>query len=83
MAPRSAPITRRTAVPAAAWPDDRQDLHNTAVDEQVAGTGGCGRLHVQTGRTCTLRYRHPGSCGFVARDQVEASLAARRAPAGW
>ena len=83
MSPLSPSTTPMPVIPTAVSPDDRQELHNTAVDEEVARTGACAHLHVQTGRTCTLRYRHAGSCEFVPRDQVESSLAARRAPDGW
>jgi len=71
--PRTTAAT--TAEPTAVPPDGRQELHNTAVDESVAATGACAQLHVQTGRTCTLKNRHSGSCDFVARDRVQASLA--------
>lgn len=59
---------------APADPDDRQDLHNASVAEEVADAGGCGQVHLATGRTCTLEQGHDGSCSFVAPDQVEGSL---------
>ena len=34
--------------------DDRQDLHNASVSEEAAAAGGCGQVHLPTGRTCTL-----------------------------
>jgi hypothetical protein len=54
--------------------DDRQELHNVSVDEEVAGTGACAQVHVPTGRTCTLRHHHQGSCDFVPRERVQESL---------
>ena len=54
--------------------DDRQDLHNASVDEEVADAGGCGQVHLATGRTCTLEQGHGGSCSFLAPDQAEGSL---------
>jgi hypothetical protein len=60
-------------------PDERQDLHNPAVDEDVARHGACGEVHLQTGRTCTLEAGHAGSCDFVARNEVAESLGAEGA----
>jgi hypothetical protein len=54
--------------------DDRQDLHNASVSEEAADAGGCGQVHLPTGRTCTLEVGHDGSCRFVPPDQVEESL---------
>ena len=54
--------------------DDRQDLHNAAVSEEAAAAGGCGQVHLPTGRTCTLEVGHAASCGFVSPDQVEEAL---------
>jgi hypothetical protein len=83
MDPRPVTTAATTAERAAVPPRDRLELHNTAVDESVAAAGACAQLHVQTGRTCTLKHHHSGSCDFVARDRVGASLAARRASGGW
>jgi hypothetical protein len=49
-------------------PGDRPDLHNVSVDEQVARSGGCGQVHLPSGRTCTLDREHAGSCLFVPHD---------------
>jgi hypothetical protein len=57
-----------------AQPDHRQELHNVSVDEEVAGAGACAQVHVPTGRTCTLRHHHQGSCEFVPRERVKESL---------
>jgi hypothetical protein len=56
-----------------AEPDDRQELHNASVDEQVAKAGHCAQVHLATGRTCTLRHGHKGSCQFVPHDRVKES----------
>lgn len=44
--------------------NERLDLHNPAVDEGLARHGGCGALHLATGRRCVLPDRHGGSCRF-------------------
>jgi hypothetical protein len=49
-------------------PHDRPDLHNPSVDEQVALAGGCGQVHLASGRTCTLDQDHAGSCHFTPHD---------------
>jgi len=54
------------AMNAPAQPNDRQELHNASVDEEVAKGGGCGQIHLATGLTCTLEQRHGGSCRFVS-----------------
>ena len=59
-------------------PDDRQELHNTSIDEEAAEIGACAQVHLPTGRTCTLEHHHEGSCSFVPRDEVEESLAQYR-----
>jgi hypothetical protein len=46
-------------------PAERRDAHNVSVDEGVSRDGGCGQVHLPTGRTCTLGHGHPGSCDFV------------------
>ena len=55
-------------------PQERLDLHNTSVDEDVARKGACAEVHLPTGRTCTLGHQHDGSCEFVPREHVEESL---------
>jgi len=57
-----------------AQPDGPQELHNVSVDEEVARAGGCGQVHLPTGRTCILEHGHQGSCHFVAHDRVKESL---------
>jgi hypothetical protein len=44
---------------------ERPDAHNVSVDESVCGDGGCGQVHLPTGRTCTLEHGHDASCDFV------------------
>jgi hypothetical protein len=48
-----------------ASPDDRPELHNPSIDEDVARQGACGLVHLPTGNTCTLAHHHTGSCDFV------------------
>jgi hypothetical protein len=62
---------------------DRRQVHNASVNEDAAEEGACAQVHLPTGRMCTLQYDHEGSCDFVAPDQVDASLARRRAAGGW
>jgi hypothetical protein len=57
-------------------PDDRPELHNPSIDENVALQGACGRVHLPTGRTCTLTHSHLGSCDFIPRNEVPAQLPA-------
>ena len=47
---------------------DRPEIHNPSVDEDVALLGACGQVHLPTGDTCTLAHHHVGSCDFVRRD---------------
>jgi predicted anti-sigma-YlaC factor YlaD len=61
-------------MPRTAPSEERQDLHNSAVDEHVALNGACGEVHLQTGRTCILESGHAGSCDFVPQDEVAKSL---------
>lgn len=58
-------------------------MHNPSVDEGAAKDGACAQVHLPTGRMCTLRSGHSLSCDFVAADQVDASLAQRKAEEGW
>lgn len=59
-------------------PEMETAVHNASVDEDKRHEGVCAHMHLQTGRMCTLPNGHPGSCDFVAPDQVDASLAHRR-----
>lgn len=52
----------------------RLDFHNISVEESTARRGACARIHVPTGRICTLPHQHPGSCHFVRPGEVEESL---------
>lgn len=58
--------------------DDRQELHNTSIDEEAAEVGACAQVHLPTGRTCILEHHHEGSCNFVPRDELEESLTQHR-----
>lgn len=49
----------------AAFASVRPDLHNVDVDDDVAGTGACGQLHLPSGRSCRRQHLHTGPCDFV------------------
>jgi hypothetical protein len=49
---------------------NRPEAHNASVDEALADAGGCGQVHLPSGRTCTLRHSHDGSCHFVPRGEL-------------
>ena len=59
-----------------ARPEDRQELHNASINEDVASAGGCAQVHLATGRICTLEHGHEGSCEFVPPDRVQGVTAA-------
>jgi hypothetical protein len=63
-------------------PEAETAVHNASVDEDKRHEGVCAQVHLPTGRMCTLPSGHPGSCDFVAPDQVDASLAHQRNDAG-
>ncbi|MGN7202091.1 hypothetical protein [Arthrobacter sp. SAFR-044] len=44
--------------------DDRPDLSNSNVREDLALAGRCALVHLPTGRTCLLPLRHQGPCEF-------------------
>ena len=58
-------------------------VHNSTVDEGAALLGACAQVHLPTGRMCTLRNGHDGSCEFTPAALVEAMLADRKAAEGW
>jgi hypothetical protein len=62
---------------------ERREAHNASVDEALAQEGACAQVHLPTGRVCTLRHDHEGSCRSVAPDQVVASLARNQSADGW
>lgn len=57
--------------------------HSSSVDQARRADGACAQVHLPTGRMCTLRYRHPGTCEFVAPSDISNSLADRRNTEGW
>jgi hypothetical protein len=63
--------------------DDVPEVHNASVDAKAARQGGCGQVHLQTGRMCTLRHGHQGSCEFSPAGQADALLAERKAVENW
>lgn len=46
-------------------------MHNPSVDEDAAKEGLCAQVHLPTGRMCTLRHRHEGSCEFTSAEQTD------------
>jgi hypothetical protein len=56
--PAPSPATRGTA------DDERPDLSNSNVREDLAMAGRCALVHLPTGRTCLLPLRHQGPCEF-------------------
>jgi hypothetical protein len=62
---------------------DPPRLHNASVDEDAARHGGCAQVHLPTGRMCTLRHGHEGSCEFISAETADASLAQHGADEGW
>lgn len=59
------------------------EAHNSSIDEDFLRQGACALVHLPTGRTCTLRHGHRGSCEFVAPDAAKQSLARHQAAEGW
>ena len=59
------------------------ELHNASVDEDAARQGGCAQVHLPTGRMCTLRHAHLGSCEFSAAGEADAVLAKHKAAQHW
>ena len=49
-------------------PEVRREVHNAAVDEDVANAQLCGLTDLRTGRTCKESAHHSGSCLFVAKE---------------
>ncbi len=68
---------------AMAHTSDPPRLHNTSVDEDAAREGGCAQVHLPTGRMCTLRHGHEGSCEFISAEAADASLAEHKADESW
>ncbi len=54
-------------------PDGRQDVHNSAVDTQLAAVHRCGQTDLRTGRMCAKPARHEGTCEFVPKDAARAA----------
>ena len=58
----------------AAQQRDRLGASNVSVDQELARAGGCGFIHLDTGRVCQLARSHPESRKFGLRDaRVSAS----------
>jgi len=48
---------------------ERNDLHNTNIDEAAAGDNLCGTTHLQDGSMCRLPALHDGACVFEPKDR--------------
>ena len=59
------------------------EAHNTSIDEDLLRAGACARVHLPTGRACTLRHGHAGSCEFVQPGQAAATLLRHQQGEGW
>ena len=44
---------------------ERIDLHNATIDEGSVAAGGCGMIHLPTGRICRAGAGHADGCDFV------------------
>jgi hypothetical protein len=53
---------------------ERSDISNIHVREDVARAGRCGNVHLATGRTCLLPFRHGGPCHFVGPQDAQEML---------
>ena len=53
---------------------ERPDLANPHVREDVGRAGRCANLHLPTGRTCLLPERHPGACDFTGPGEAAEAL---------
>jgi hypothetical protein len=72
-----------SASSSADWPEaGYREAHNADVDEEFLREGACAHMHLPTGRICTLRHGHRGSCEFVPRDSVSIPLAYRQTATG-
>jgi hypothetical protein len=52
-------------------PDDRLDVHNAAIDTEIAGAHLCAMTDLRTGRTCVKPVRHEGPCEFVSKPDAQ------------
>ena len=75
----NSPATSASGSRAASVPE----VHNSAIDEAAALLGGCGQVHLQSGRMCALRNGHDGSCDFTPAVNVDAMLAEHKAAGDW
>ena len=68
------PLT--TASDARSQPDGaRPDLSNANIREDLAGRGRCALVHLPTGRTCLLPFRHHGPCEFHRPQEADDVIA--------
>jgi len=60
-----------SAVPTETVDDERPDLSNANVREDLALAGRCALVHLPTGRTCLLQLRHQGPCEFHGPQEAQ------------
>jgi hypothetical protein len=60
-----------SAVPTKTVDDERPDLSNANVREDLALAGRCALVHLPTGRTCLLPLRHQGPCEFHGPQEAQ------------
>ena len=53
----------------------RPDLSNANIREDLAGRGRCALVHLPTGRTCLLPFRHHGPCEFHRPQEADDVIA--------
>ncbi len=54
-----------------AEPDNRLDVHNAAVDMEIAAAHLCGTTDLRTGRTCVEPVHHRDPCHLVPKDDAQ------------
>jgi len=54
-----------------AEPDNRLDVHNAAVDTEMADAHLCGTTDLRTGRTCIGPVRHRDACHLVPKNDAQ------------
>ena len=58
--------------------EERPDLSNSNVREDLAMAGRCALVHLPTGRTCLLPIRHQGPCEFHRPQEAQDVVAGGR-----
>lgn len=50
--------------------EQRLDLHNVSIDEELVRFHRCGQIHLPSGRRCIREERHQQSCFFAGPEEV-------------